>query len=113
MARLEKKSNGPSITEVKMKGDIDRLRREIIKLKRDGGGDGGAAKLSAEALVTLQTEVDGLEETRERLSKLYFTQLDENRSRTTRLHQMLKAPDKFLSELVVRSHYPLAPAQKD
>ena len=27
--------------------------------------------------------------------------------------EAVDAPDKFLSDLVVRSHYPLAPAEKD
>ena len=98
---MRKEKVGPSVGELKMKGDLDRLRREIGKLKRAGanGAEGGAAVLGAETLAALQAQVDALEKTRERLSRLYFRQIDDNRRRTRQLHQLLRVLSEISAHL--------------
>jgi hypothetical protein len=44
---------------------------------------------------------------------LSLVQKNTGQSNFTLNREAVDAPDKFLSELVVRSHYPLAPAEKD
>ena len=44
---------------------------------------------------------------------LSLVQKNSGQNSFTLNREAVDAPDKFLSELVVRSHYPLAPAEKD
>jgi signal transduction histidine kinase len=94
------KPKGPSEAEqARLKTDLDRARRELGKLKKDSEGDAEAAPLAQRV-----HELEGL---KERLSKLYFTQLDENRQRAARLHEILRAlsdinADRELDTLVDR-----------
>jgi len=96
---------GPSTVELKQRGDIDRLRRELFRLKRDTQASGvaavqaaadsvsAAAAGSADAgeLERLRAELAEDKGARERLGKLYFQQIEENRQRTARLHRLLHA----------------------
>src|SRR5262249_13816332 len=86
---------GPSATEIKLRSDLDRARREVAKLKRDAPaagppgptGDGGDASERARLLA----EIEELQNARERLGKLYFQQIEENRQRLARQHDLLGA----------------------
>ncbi|MFI5370175.1 MAG: HD domain-containing phosphohydrolase [Candidatus Eisenbacteria bacterium] len=101
---MSSKSNtGPSATELKMRAEVDRLRRELTKLKKAAaGGDAGAAGTTDGAtaaahvsesseIARLKAEINQLASARERLGKLYFGQIEENRQRTARLHRLLRA----------------------
>ncbi len=99
MTRARKK--GPSDAEIKLRHDLDRARRELGQLKRAGEVE------SAPGGAPLTQRVAELEQAKERLSKLYFTQLDENRRRAARLHEILRAlttinADRELETLVDR-----------
>lgn len=126
---------GPSVTELKLRGDVDRLKRELSKLKARNLAEGlaaGAAEadLAADAeligaqdaidlaeradadetaalsaavgaaeLETLRGQVDELGRTKQRLSRLYFNQLDENRKRAERLQLILQIIGELNADL--------------
>ena len=116
-------NQGPSQSELHMKGELDRARRELIKLKKGARAAGVAAAAEAEAAApvpaapdavadlqaaapgspeeveTLRRLVVELTATRQRLSRLYFSQVEENRQRGRRLHQILESIGQINSEL--------------
>ena len=75
----KKERTGPSTTELKLRSDLDRVRRELDKLRKVPA----AADASAE-LERLRAQVVELTATRTRLSRLYFTQVEEGRRRSAR-----------------------------
>ena len=130
-------NRGPSPTEIKLKSDLDRTRRELMKIRKaeiaeqaanaanaalgvhdnDANGNasngvpgGGLDASEREELGRLRAEVEALGEAREalahvdgmraeiaelqgakqRLSRLYHTQREENRRRALKLHQILE-----------------------
>ena len=83
-ARRDARRN-PSADEVRLRSELDRARRELVKLKR-----GGAPAAPAGELANLRQQVAELAETKQRLSRLYFTQVEENRKRASKLHQILE-----------------------
>jgi signal transduction histidine kinase/response regulator RpfG family c-di-GMP phosphodiesterase len=145
-------NQGPSQSELRMKADLDRTRRELTKLKKGASGPAPSltpapapspasalaptpasalapapapaaapapapavapapAPATAEALLhasapdspaetsALRRLVGELTATRQRLSRLYFSQLEENRRRARRLHQILENIGQINSEL--------------
>jgi signal transduction histidine kinase len=132
---VKKTRTGPSVTELKLRGDVDRLRRELARLKAQNvAGDAPAsaaeADLAAEAqlaeaadaietaqqadraetaarsaatgaaeLEVLRGQVDELGRTKQRLSRLYFNQLDENRKRAERLQLILQIIGELNADL--------------
>jgi len=87
-------NTGPSPMELKLKSDLDRTRRELSQLKKAGGG-----QTQREEPAQLRGQVTELEETRGRLSKLYFDQLEENRRRASKLHEILRAISQINADL--------------
>ena len=90
---MKKKSNMPSPEFIKLKRELDLARREISQLKKGVLPEpsvSAAAPASGAAPAALRKQVADLEQTRERLSRLYFTQLEENRRRAQKLHQILQ-----------------------
>ena len=93
-------SNGPSSVELKLRSDLERARLELKKLKSAGekvddapksdegasAGDTATPDLERDALVA---EVEELRAAKERLSRLYTGQLEENRRRAGKLHHVL------------------------
>jgi signal transduction histidine kinase len=102
-------NEGPSQAELHLKADLDRARRELQKLKKSVAaevptpGDGSPAKGPAGAGETesLRQEVAELTATRQRLSRLYFAQVEENRQRAGRLHHILESIARINSGLDV------------
>jgi signal transduction histidine kinase len=121
---------GPSQSELRMKAELDKARRDVIKLKKELAAGGGAAAgampappplspaplradepavAGAAAPATLaeaQAEIEVLRgnvaeltATRQRLSRLYFASVEENRRRAKRLHQILESIAQVNSEL--------------
>ncbi len=95
-------NQGPSQTEIHLRSELDRARRELQKLKKAAVTGGAApatpttpaptpaATPAANAeMESLRREVEELSATRQRLSRLYFTQVEENRQRSERLHRIL------------------------
>jgi len=77
--------------ELKLRSELDRLRREATRSKRDGSnGTPRAVGTGDEELASLRKQVAELTETRQRLSRLYFSQVEENRKRAQKLHQILE-----------------------
>ena len=77
--------------ELKLRSEIDWLRREAVNAKRDGSNGSNAALGTQDAeLASLRKQVAELTETRQRLSRLYFNQVEENRKRAQKLHQILE-----------------------
>ena len=106
MSPRSEKKKSPSVSELRLRSDLDSTRRELGKLKKREGDAEEArvaekARVAEEASVAkpdqghLEKRVAELEQTKERLSKLYFTQLDENRQRAARLHDILYALTKI------------------
>ena len=139
MSRNDKKT-GPSVTELRLRAELDRTRRDLSKLRKANAAAAAApaeptpadetaaaevlaasdlvagvaetpvvasdpapsdaedrrasaappATGAAEGREALERRLAELEKTKERLSKLYFTQLDENRRRAQRLHDILR-----------------------
>jgi signal transduction histidine kinase len=111
-----KVSMPPSVVELRLRSDLDVARAELQKLRKEVAvktgvdpGENGAAALSpaeeaaaaaADAAqpvtpasldpAVLVKQVEELARTRQRLSKLYFNQVEENRKRATKLHQILE-----------------------
>jgi signal transduction histidine kinase/HD-GYP domain-containing protein (c-di-GMP phosphodiesterase class II) len=100
-----RKKQGPSTGELRLRTELDRLRREITKLKK--GEDllptdapMVAAPRSSESEKTrLASRVAELEQSQSRLSKLYFTQLDENRRHSSRLREILRSVSEINADL--------------
>jgi len=105
-------NRGPSTSELRMKSELDRARRELVKLKKSpadaapptGPSDAEAALKAAapdspEEVAALRRLVNELTATRQRLSRLYFSQLEDNQKRQRRLHQILESIGRINSEL--------------
>ena len=73
---------GPSTEELRLRAELDKLRREVARGKQAGGPGGHDA-------AGLRAQVAELTETKQRLSRLYFKQVEENRKRAQKLHQIL------------------------
>jgi len=98
---------GPSQTELHLRSELDRARRELTRLKKGAAASGPAepAPRAAEAeaapaavppgspgeLEALRQQAVELTATRQRLSRLYFGQIEENNRRGRRLHQILES----------------------
>lgn len=136
--RSERRPAGPSPAEIKLRGEVDTLRRELARLKkaaaagnapepgnagesRDdahgaagaaGPGDGVASHGAPEAAAPGGNGAPGagataaddgaiaeLTRTKQRLSRLYFSQVEENRRRQQRLHRLLEHVSALGAEL--------------
>jgi len=125
--KKRKEKGPPSDAELKLKRDLDQSRREVQRLKRDqpesGGraddletestpisniappepdaapGDGSESKPPSGDLAELQRQVVELTSTRQRLSRLYFNQVEENRKRAQKLHEILENISRINSNL--------------
>ncbi|HET9328230.1 MAG TPA: HD domain-containing phosphohydrolase [Candidatus Eisenbacteria bacterium] len=86
-----RRRKGPSALELKLQTDLLRARREIDHLRKDGGGEGTEDH-------PLARRVQELERIKERLSRLYFTQLHENQERAARLQEILQALSEINAE---------------
>ena len=99
----DRKAAGPSAETLKLKRELDGARRELANLKRGLGLEvaaaAGAAAAAAAEPNPLQQQVVELEETRERLSRLYFNQLEENRRRAQKLQHILRVVSDINSDL--------------
>lgn len=91
---MSRKESGPSLEALKLRRDLDAAKRELVRLRKGQAGEAPAADTQA-----LRQRIEELEETRERLSRLYFTQLDENRKRAQKLHHILRVVSDINSDL--------------
>jgi signal transduction histidine kinase/response regulator RpfG family c-di-GMP phosphodiesterase len=89
-----RKAPPASADVLKLKRDLDGARRELSNLKRSLGLEAPASEPGA-----LQQQVVELEQTRERLSRLYFNQLEENRKRAQKLQHILQVVSDINSDL--------------
>src|SRR5262245_24588939 len=120
-----KPHQGPSANEIRLRGEVDRLRRELNKLKKAAAAAaaaGGAPPAPGSATTAtpasptpapapgpapvadgnhdaLRQKIQELETTKERLGKLYFAQLDENRRRQAELHEILRVASQINADL--------------
>src|SRR5262245_20339965 len=105
----------PSPEELRTRGELDRARRELQKLKRPKAEEENAAASDPAAEDESGTEVESLREqiaeltvAKQRLSRLYFNQLEENRKRSQKLRQILESVRQINSDLdldVVLRHF--------
>ncbi len=80
-----------STEELRLRGEVDRLRREAVLAKRNASNGSRAGSGARETEVAgLRQQVVELTETRQRLSRLYFNQVEENRKRALKLRQILE-----------------------
>lgn len=87
-----KRSQGPSPAEIRLRAEVDRLKRQLRKVERgQEGGDGRGAGQRGDELEELKRQIGDLTRTKERLSRLYFTQVEENRKRQEKLHRVLES----------------------
>jgi len=95
----------PSDTEIRLRSELDRTRRDNSRMKRESeparprksdpdvpatNGNAAASNGAPGELEALRAQVEELSSTRQRLSKLYFSQVEENRKRAGKLHQILE-----------------------
>ena len=105
MSPRKVKPQGPSASELKSRSELDQLRREVTKLKAVNARPApvhappAAAAPAAGEVEALRAEVAQLTETRQRLSRLYFSQVEENRKRALKLHQILENISQINSDL--------------
>lgn len=124
--RPVRKVNAPSPTEVKLRAEVDALKRELGRLRKPEGGPrpdedrrvaagpppgaeaaADAAHAPPEAgpraadvsIESLRQQIVSLTETKQRLSRLYFTQVEENRKRAQRLHALLSNVSALSADL--------------
>jgi len=93
--RKDKAPQGPTPQELRSRVELDRLRREVRKLKGNAT-DAATSKASEDAGAAaggeeLQRQIEELDRTKQRLSKLYFSQVQENRRRAQRLRHLLES----------------------
>jgi len=97
-----------SAETLKLKRELDNVRGELNRLKRTMAGKGeftpaapapGRPDRSSAELETSRAKIAELEEARERLSKLYATQLEENRKRSAKLQHILSVVSDINSDL--------------
>ncbi len=112
------KPAGPSATELKMRSDLDRARRELEKVRKAGaaGGDAEGLNTQVQALTvqvaSLTAQVTELTDTRKRLARLYFTQVEDGRRRAARVQRVGEAlrrltdmaPEVFPQQLATLVH---------
>ena len=102
---MKKQSGGPSPNELRLKAELERARSQIQALRKLAPGiapDPARAAASAKpkkGAESLEQRIAQLEETRERLSKLYFSQLDENQRRAARLQDILRIVSQINASL--------------
>jgi len=102
----------PSAESLKLKRELDAAKREVVRLKKSLGAgpedrpDARAASgttvpagPSAAEFDAMRGRVTELEEARERLSRLYATQLEENRKRSQKLQHILRVVSDINSDL--------------
>jgi len=128
MKRRRKKKDAPSATELQLKRDLESARRELQRLQRgpadappavrladvyrdaEAAADGVVRDAAAHPLLPsppqeptdvagLRQRVEELTATRQRLSRLYFSQVEENRKRAQKLHEILENISKISSNL--------------
>ncbi len=76
MKRRKEAAAAPSANEARLRNEVERGRRDLERL---------------------QKQVAELEATRERLSRLYFSQVDDNRKRAEKLHLLLEVVSQINS----------------
>jgi signal transduction histidine kinase/response regulator RpfG family c-di-GMP phosphodiesterase len=108
---------GPNLNEVRLRAEVDRQRSEVEKLRRINAElersrrvadpaqkaepTPAATEPAAAEVELLRQQVAELENTRERLSKLYFSQVEDNRQRARKLHHLLGVVSQINSTLDV------------
>ncbi len=84
--------------EQRLRGEVDRMRRENGKLKK-AATQPAAPQPEPVDLERLRAEVAELTATKQRLARLYFSQVEENRKRARKLHQVLESVGVINSDL--------------
>lgn len=107
MTPRRKKSEQPSAAELRLRSELDQARRELRKLKHAAAAEQSAIDEQADTArasasldpVDMQRQITELTTTRQRLSRLYFSQVEENRKRQQKLHEILENISKINSNL--------------
>ena len=100
---MRKRKDAPSPTETRLKSELERARAELQQMRKGApeeasrGVPPGTRRATGDA--ALEARIEQLEQTRERLSKLYFNQLDENRRRASKLHEILRMVSEINTNL--------------
>jgi signal transduction histidine kinase len=106
------KKIGPSVTEIKLRSDVDRLRRELTRLKKTAVAD-SSAKAAAEKSPELERsevspelmkQIADLEQEHERLANVVSEQLERDRLRTEKLHEVLKVLGRLGGDVELVTH---------
>ena len=105
------KKQGPSTTEIKLRGDVDRLTREVRRFKKaaaEGGAPADGAPAGAATPeptpAAFQQQIESLEHEHERLAKLVADQLERDRLRTEKLHEVLQVLGRLGGDVEVVAH---------
>ena len=82
-------------SDMKFRAELDRLRLDLARLKKHMGEEPEPARqeevrASQAEVEQLRQQVGELTLAKQRLSRLYFSQLEENRKRAQKLHQILE-----------------------
>ncbi|TMQ72693.1 MAG: GAF domain-containing protein [Candidatus Eisenbacteria bacterium] len=97
--KKRKGAPAPSGNEIlKLKRELDNARRDLKQFKTGIPADAPKAGAAAPGHA-LEQQVAELEETRERLSRLYISQLEENRRRAQKLQHILSVVSEINSDL--------------
>jgi len=91
---VKRRPDGPSAAEMKLRSEVDRLRRDLSKEKKKQPEPATPASVPesppASEVEALRRQVAELTSAKQRLGQLYFRQLAENRRRAHKLHQVLE-----------------------
>ena len=98
---MKRRPQGDSASEVKLRSEISRLQVELSKAKRAAGVAPPTVEpdVTASEVESLRGQVEELNAAKQRLSRLYFNQLEENRKRARKLHKILEHICEINAEL--------------
>jgi K+-sensing histidine kinase KdpD len=92
---MKKTPHGPTPEHLRLKSELDQARRELKKLK---GAEAPAGGASTDEVAALRAQVAELNGVRQRLSKLYFGQVEEAKKRAEKLRRVMDVAARIGAE---------------
>lgn len=105
------KKKGPSAMEIKLRGDVDRLQRELRRIKKAAAPSAADAAAGLDAktpdtgqLLELERQILELEQEHDQLTARITEQLERDRLRTEKLHDVLQVLGRLGGDAELVTH---------